>query len=120
MSNFFSKTFGGLNSSYYLRNFFFGLLAFVFMMFVIVLNETMPASGKIVFTIIFLINSFLYPYARYVYESVCNFILGDNVFYIGAKFAIAMKISMILVCWFFAILIAPFGLIYLYYYHSKS
>ena len=120
MSNFYSKTFGGLNSSYYWRNFLFGLLAFAFMIFTMSQAKGISAFAQIVCTIIFLVNSFLYPYARYVYESVFNYILGDNVFYVSAKFAIPMKISMMFVCWFLAILIAPFGLIYLYYHHSKS
>ena len=66
------------------------------------------------------INTFLYPYSRFVYESVVDFVLGENVFIVNVIFMLAIKLVSMLFCWLFAIFIAPFGLAYLYYRHSKE
>jgi hypothetical protein len=70
--------------------------------------------------IFFVINALLYPYARFVYEQVIGFIMGENVFFINAIVMIAAKIITMVLCWGLSIFIAPLGLAYLYYYHSKS
>lgn len=66
------------------------------------------------------INTFLYPYSRFVYESIVSFIMGNNVFFVNAIFMVVVKIFTMLLCWSFAIFIAPIGLAYLYYHHSKA
>lgn len=69
--------------------------------------------------VLVIINTFLYPYSRFVYESIVNFIMGDNVFFFnGIVFLVAKCITMIF-CYLFATTIAPIGLIYLYFYHSR-
>ena len=34
--------------------------------------------------IVFVINAFLYPYSRFVYETIVGFIMGQNVFFVNA------------------------------------
>jgi hypothetical protein len=111
-----SKTFGGLSSAYYFRQFIFGL---IFPAFIILM---MKQIGKIDLSLIGImtLNTFLYPYARFVYESIVGFIMGRNIFFINALFMLASKLITMLLCWGFAIFIAPLGLAWLYFHHSKT
>ena len=78
MSSFLRKTFGGLSLSYYLRQLFFGGLLTALFFWV-----QMQATGHIdvMTAIIGVLNAFIYPYAKFVYESIFGFIFGDNVFF---------------------------------------
>ena len=114
--SFIKKTFGGLSSSYYLRHLFFGA---IFTTLYVMLFYSM--GDKRVLTYIVLVgNTFLYPYSRFVYESVADFIFGDNVFFVNALFLLAVKFITMLLCYGFAFVIAPRGLLYLYFYHTKN
>lgn len=82
------------------------------------------SGGNIVAPIFFgIINTLLYPYSRFVYESIVNFIMGDNIFFFQGKLFLIywfIKIWIMLLCWVCSIIIAPIGLIYLYFYHSRN
>lgn len=75
------------------------------------------AFGALFFVVV---NTVLYPYARFVYESIVGFIIGENVFFVNAIFMMFVKVSTMAMCWAAAIFIAPIGLAYLYYHHSKN
>lgn len=66
------------------------------------------------------VNTLLYPYSRFVYESIMDFIVGDNLFVINAVLMLITKFLTMLLCWSFAVFIAPVGLVYLYFHHSKD
>lgn len=110
-----SKTFGGLSASYYIRQFVFGLTIPIFIY--------VMTQGKQPFHLPMLLmmvaNALLYPYSRFVYESVISFIMGQNVFFVNVVLMLAVKVITMMFCWMLAIFIAPFGLVYLYYHHSK-
>ena len=114
--SFIKKTFGGLSSPYYLRHLFFGAIftaSFIALMY--------NGGDKRIFSyLIFIANTFLYPYSRFVYENVAGFIFGDNVFFVNALFLLAVKFITMLLCYGFAFIIAPLGLLYLYFYHTKN
>lgn len=113
-----SKTFGGLSKQYYFRQFFFGVLIVAFFI-AFPFSQTKHAIplGLIIISII---NTCLYPYSRFVYESITSFIMGNNVFFVNAVTMLITKIITMSLCWCFAIFIAPIGLAYLYYHHSKN
>lgn len=112
-----AKTLGGLSLNYYLRQFVFGLI-FPALFLLMQSQTTQPTSiGMIVFL---LISSLLYPYSRFVYESIIGYIIGQNVFFINAIVMLFTKLITMLLCWACAIFIAPVGLMYLYFYHSKQ
>lgn len=112
-----AKTFGGLSKTYYVRQFLFGLIFPAFMMFIFTNSHHPPQSAMIVFMVL---NTILYPYSRFVYESVMGFVVGNNVFIHNALFMIFAKAMTMALCWVFAIVIAPIGLTYLYFHHSKG
>ena len=118
MAFLFWKTFGGLTAPYYFRHFFFGLMFPVITYFSLRDNLYPP---PLIATYAFVAaNTLLYPYARFVYESVVHFILGDSVFYINAGVHLLWKFLTMYCCWFLAIPIAPVGLVYVYLLHSKE
>lgn len=118
---FFQKTFGGLNLSYYVRHFLFGLIFFAIFFFGLVWNNPhSTVSGKVAITLVLLLLQLLYPYARFVYESVIDYIFGDNVFIVNAIFMLSVKFSTMAMCWIFSPFIAPLGMLYLYFYYTKQ
>lgn len=117
MNHLIAKTFGGLSLTYYFRHFIFGLIfpaLFLFMQS----QTTQPTSiGMMVFMAI---STLLYPYSRFVYERIIDFIMGQNVFFINTIVMLIAKLITMLLCWVCAVFIAPAGLVYLYFYHSKQ
>nr|WP_315401304.1 hypothetical protein [uncultured Duganella sp.] len=114
-----AKTFGGLSTAYYVRQFIFGLIFPIFIYLVMSSGDGKHAL-HMPMLLVFAVNTLLYPYSRFVYESVMNFILGENVFFGSAILMLSFKIVMMTFCWVLAIFIAPLGLGYLYFYHSKA
>lgn len=115
--NILRKTLGGLSLSYYLRNLFFGAI-FAGLMIALLLVEpnanSYPTLGYLIICV------FLYPYSRFVYDQIIGFIMGDNVFIMNILFVFFIKLITISLCLLFAPIIAPLGLMYLYFYHTKN
>lgn len=110
------KTFGGLSTQYFFRQLFFAvLMAALFIFFGSKSKQPIPLG----FYFFIVISTLLYPYSRYVYESIINFILGENIFIVNAIFVLIVKITTMFLCWFLAIFIAPVGLLYLYFRNSR-
>lgn len=114
---FVLKTFGGLKLSYYLRHLVFGI-AISSLLFIMYSKNPSGMPTSMIFLAI--VNAVLYPYSRFVYEMVIDFIMGDNVFFINAIVMLITKLFTMIMCWGFAIFIAPIGLLYLFYYHNKQ
>lgn len=123
MKQLIGKTFGGLTPRYYIRNFIFGLIfpaLYVMMVANAAQNPNAPHDLLSIGHILFLaVNTLLYPYARFAYEGVVGFILGNNLFILNALVMLAVKFITMTLCWAFAIFIAPLGLAYLYWHHSR-
>lgn len=116
MKKLFFKTFGGLSLSYYLRHFVFGALIFAYYAYLLTNAENIQYS----IIIFFAISTVLYPYSRFVYESVIGFIMGDTEFQVPILVYIFSKLITMVLCWSLALFITPFGLLYLYFYHTKQ
>lgn len=113
-----AKTFGGLSAQYYFRHFVFGLVLSVIYFFSIPEEaDQLLLSASIAWIIV---NTLLYPYSRFVYESIVNFIMGENVFFVNAIMMLVVKLFTMLLCWGFAVFIAPIGLIYLYLHNNQK
>lgn len=117
MRDFLSKTLGGLERPYFLRHLFFGLCITVLLSWAMYASAN-PAKWGNIFG--FVICGLLYPYSRFVYESIITFILGDNVFFVNSLLMLTIKMITIIICWIFSVFIAPIGLIWLYFYHNKN
>lgn len=117
MRQFFAKTFGGLTPSYYIRQMFFGAL---FAALIVFMKMRTPSGLTFDAISLVVVCTLLYPYSRFVYESVVGYIVGGNVFYVNAKLMLATKFITMFMCWLFAVFIAPVGLAYLYWHHSRQ
>lgn len=117
MSAIFQRTIGGLGVNQYFRHFVFGALVAALALFIAYQGEAALNSQLV---IIVVLNSLLYPYSRFVYEGVANFILGDNVFLVNAESALLTKAITIALCWGLAVFVAPIGLAYLFYVQSRT
>lgn len=111
------KTFGGLSAAYYLRQFFFAVALAALLFYMLTQGSLVVPVGIFVWLAI---SVFLYPYSRYVYETVIGFIIGDNVFWVKTTVALTAKLITMLMCFMFAVFIAPVGLAFLYFYHSRQ
>lgn len=116
MQSFLSKTFGGLTASYYFRQLFFGAL---FAAFFIFMKSRAPSGIDFANAALAVVSALLYPYSRFVYESIVGFVVGANVFYVNIGLMLGVKFITMFICWFLAMFIAPLGLLYLYWYHSR-
>lgn len=114
-----AKTLGGLSRPYYIRQFLFGLIFPALVLFALTHGTKAPPVpfGTYAFLAV---NTLLYPYSRFVYESIVGYILGNNVFFVNAAFMLFVKLMTMAICWCFAIFIAPVGLLYLYIHHSRN
>lgn len=112
-----AKTFGGLSAQYYIRHFVFGL---AFPAFIYFMTKQGAHPIQIGMIALLVVNTLLYPYSRFVYESVVEYIVGENMFIVNAVAMLFVKSLTMLLCWVFAIFIAPIGLAYLYFHHSKA
>lgn len=117
MRQFLAITFGGLTPSYYARQLFFGAL---FAVFFIYMKSHAPHGIDFATVAICVVSTLLYPYSRFVYESLVGFIMGRNVFFVNALLMLFVKVITMFMCWFLAIFIAPLGLLYLYWHHSRQ
>ena len=122
MKNIIAKSLGGLNGQYYFRQLFFGgAFSLLYILLLSQNDQTSSSFAQDIFLYGYLfVSAFLYPYSRFVYESIVSFIMGDNVFFANAIIVLMVKIITMAICWSMAILIAPLGLIYLYIYHSRT
>lgn len=122
MKSIFLKTFGGLTASYLIRQYFFAILLGAFMLGFLSLGESEETrkivNGPMIAFVV--VNVILYPYARYVFDSIVSFVLGDNFFILPIPVMLMIKFFNIAMCFCFAIFMAPLGLLYLYFYHSKQ
>lgn len=111
-----AKTLGGLKPQYYFRQLFFGLgLAAIFLIMPVRGGQSIPVGvGAFV-----VVSAILYPYSRFVYESIVGFLIGDNIFVVNSILMLFVKFMTMVLCFSFAVFIAPIGLAYLYFYHSR-
>ncbi len=113
------KTFGGLSLQYYFRQFIFGLIFPLIIVFIF-LHDPHGMGLNISALLLSILNTFLYPYSRFTYEGAIGFIMGDNTIFANVFSALLIKCISMTMCWSLAIFIAPAGLLYLYYHHSKA
>lgn len=117
MNKALQNSFGGISSAYYFRQMFFGLLIAASAVFMVLLGPSGMPTGLVV---VIALNVLLYPYARFVYEGVVGFVIGDNVFFVHPLLMLFVKLLTMGACFWFAIFLAPVGLLYFYIRNSRQ
>lgn len=114
------NSFGGLTKEYYLRNIFIGSIFGICAWYLIDTLEKGSSNPKglstiITIKILIVLNSVLYPYSKFMYDSIWGVVLGDRVYaYSINPISIFFILIMRYLCWAFAIVLAPLGLIIIY------
>ena len=109
----------GLRKEYLIRQYFFGLgMAAVAVWFVLTFNKN--SEHLLLIFGFFVLNTLLYPYARYAYEMILEWILGRNVFLFEAWFFVLGKAILMFLCWWFAIFLAPVGFFLIWMHQKKA
>jgi len=117
MKELFGKFFGGLNPAYFFRHLVFGIiLGAVF----IAGKANSPTGLEFGELLMMVVSTLLYPYSRFVYESIVRFILGENRIFANALLWMIVKVMTMCICWFMAIFIAPVGLAFLYWRNTRQ
>jgi hypothetical protein len=116
-----ARIFGGLSPHYYFRNLVFGLVyQAIFWSAASHSHKSMPIASIILSVVVLTTNTLLYPYSRFVYESIVNFIVGWSVYFVNAVLMVVVKWMTMTFCWAFAIFTAPIGVAYLYFARGRS
>lgn len=121
ISSIFKNSFLGLRKEYFIRNFVIGM---IFSILVWVMIDTLEARAThhkpfwdIVFVkAFFVLNGFLYPYAKFLYDSFWDLLIGDKIYVHSINiFTIWFQLFTRVICWGFSWILAPIGLIILYF-----
>ncbi|WP_321950190.1 hypothetical protein [Burkholderia cenocepacia] len=121
MNSIITRSFGGLTRPYYIRNFLFSLIFPTVFIFISSFGKEGLPEGLLALVLIFMaVSCLLYPYSRFVYESVVNYIVGRNMFFVNAALMLVVKFMTMFLCWYLAIFIAPLGLAYLFFRHRPT
>ncbi len=75
--SFIDKTVGGFSPAYYIRHFLFGLIIPA-----VLIYAHRHAGGKGIDPkeYGFFVNTLLYPYARFLYEKITGYVVGNHIF----------------------------------------
>lgn len=116
MKSFIDKTVGGLSPVYYIRHFLFVLIIPA-----VLIYAHRHAGGKGVDPkeYGFFVNTLLYPYARFLYERITSYIIGNNIFITTPLALLFRKAVSMVICWCLAIVMAPAGMLCLWYLHTR-
>ncbi len=107
------ELFASLNASYLMRQYVFGFICYALLIYIN--KDTLNAQIIVILTISLL----LYPFAMFVYDSIVNFLLGDNIVFKSLGLTIILGVIKTVGIFVFSIFIAPVGIIYLYLTRGK-
>lgn len=112
------NTLGGLSREYVARQLIFSVAILV----LIVMAATQNPNGGLTtgMVVYMIICTVLYPYSRFVYESIVEFVMGRNVIFVNMLLMLIVKTITMVLCWVFAPWVAPIGLAYIYYRNGRE
>ncbi|HAP4240838.1 TPA: hypothetical protein IUV43_000762 [Enterococcus faecalis] len=109
MSHFTRTVFTSLHPAYLIRQYIFSGIVTAFFYFSS--PDTAPTSFYVFLGLSFL----LYPFAMFVYDSIVSLLMGNNVWITSGILAFIWGFIKILLIYFFSVLIAPIGILILYF-----
>ena len=110
------QLFKGLTATYYIRQMLYGILIFSIFTYILFLFPDI----NYILLVIYIINTLLYPFSRFAYEIIIEYIIGNNIIFANIILFSLVKFTTMLLCWVFAIFITPIGLIIIYFHQNKG
>lgn len=111
MKSFVYAVFTSLQPSYFIRQYVFSGMIVALVYYGI--NRT-PS-----FTLLLVLNFLLYPFAIFAYDSLIHLLLGNTVWIVSGLWSLIYSILKIGLIFFFSTLIAPIGILLLYFMNRK-
>lgn len=120
--------FKGLKRSYYWKHFLLGCIPYIAMIILVASTYNTHAQADAVplyyllpcMVIVYSAGAFLYPFARFAYESIVGFIMGNAVIISSIKNFFLYKLFSYLLLVGLSWFIAPIGLIILFFYNKHQ
>lgn len=121
--DFIYSTFLGLENRYHIRNLIIGAL-FVILSWGVLDYSLAAASVSIEDSYIYIVKAYfvvcalLYPYSKFAYDWVWDFLFGESEWFVGGLLLLIVwyfKLIIRLMLYTLSIFIAPIGLIILYF-----
>ncbi|EOZ5987592.1 hypothetical protein ACQUM9_001785 [Enterococcus faecium] len=109
MLRFVRTVFTSLHPSYLIRQYVFS--GIVTACFYFLSSGTAPTS----FYVFLGLNFILYPFAMFVYDAAVSLLMGENIWLTSGLFALIWGLIKILLIYCFSVLIAPIGILFLYF-----
>ena len=109
MLSVINRNLPGLPARVYFRHLFFASL---FTALVCSMMSGSPVPLPAGAYVLFIVNTLLYPFARFIYERAVGFVLGENMFVVPALFLLFGKVMTMGLCWGLAMVLGPAGLLY--------
>lgn len=106
MKHFISTVFKGVSPSYIGKQYLSGLVLYIVILRFQPINISFP---------LLTLSLILYPFAMVVYDSIMDLLIGDTTFISSVFFVAIFKIIRTIIIFSCSILIAPFGILYLYF-----
>ncbi len=107
------RIFCSLKISFYLKNYFFGLIIYILLMGYY-LEMLMRGEFKVA-ALVMSVNLFLFPFATLMYEVIRETFLGEQVFIMSLKYLFFLKAIVKLIIFFFSIPLGCCGILYIIY-----
>lgn len=106
-----------MTKAYYVHQFIFGAVIAVALLWLPLGTNNEVTVG---FALWLTVNTVVYPYLRFVYETVTDFILGDNVFILPTVILLPWKLVTMFLCLAMAIFVARVRLAGIYIYLTSQ
>lgn len=113
MKQFVHAVFTSLQPSYFIRQYAFSGIMVTFIYFGS--NRNVPVSLELPL----ILNFLLYPFAMFAYDSLIHLLLGNTVWIVSGLWSLIYSILKIGLIFFFSTLIAPIGILLLYFMNRK-
>lgn len=111
MKQFIRAVFTSLHPSYFIRHYVFSGMIVALVYFGI--NRT-PS-----FNLLLILNFLLYPFAMFAYDSLICLLLGNTVWIMSGLWSLSYDVLKTVLLFFFSTLIAPIGILLLYFTNRK-
>ncbi|MFT4091757.1 MAG: hypothetical protein QM645_13565 [Asticcacaulis sp.] len=110
----FSRIFGALRPAYLIRAWLIGA-AFLALIIWLSLRASAGTQSPTIPLIYFSVCTLLFPFAKLCWDELRNLLMGDNIVFLPAVLVWPLKLIINIMLWGFAVFIAPFGLLYLWF-----